>query len=85
MRMEDHAHSLKLEIRHNADPPVPGMGSAIFFHIRRGPDRSTAGCTTMKQEDLVALIGWLDPQAAPHLVLLPQAEYRELGEQWRLP
>ena len=68
MKMGDQAHSLKLEIRHNADPPRPGMGSAIFFHIRRGPERRTAGCTTMKREDLEALIRWLDPEAAPHLV-----------------
>ena len=85
MRSGDHAHSLKLEIRHNADPPQPGMGSAIFFHIRRGPDRSTAGCTTMKEEDLVALVRWLDPRALPHLVLLPRADYQALKAAWGLP
>lgn len=85
MKMGDQAHSLKLEIRHNADPPRPGMGSAIFFHIRRGPERRTAGCTTMKREDLEALIRWLDPEAAPHLVLLPRSDYLALRTPWRLP
>ena len=37
MRHSDFAYRWLVEIRHNSDPPVPGAGSAIFFHIRRGP------------------------------------------------
>ena len=85
MRMNDEAHSLKLEIRHNADPPVPGFGSAIFFHIRRGVDRPTAGCTTMREEDLRKLIAWINPKLKPHLVHLPQAEYARRRIEWGLP
>ena len=85
MRMDDHAHSLKLEIRHNADPPVPGFGSAIFFHIRRGPDRRTAGCTTMAEADLVELVRWLDPRALPHVVQMPRAEYLRHRKEWGMP
>ena len=44
MRLNDPPHRWLIEIRHNADPPVPGAGSAIFFHIQRGPNRSSAGC-----------------------------------------
>jgi L,D-peptidoglycan transpeptidase YkuD (ErfK/YbiS/YcfS/YnhG family) len=47
MRHNDFAYRWLVEIRHNADPPLPGAGSAIFFHIRRGTQRPTAGCTTM--------------------------------------
>jgi L,D-peptidoglycan transpeptidase YkuD (ErfK/YbiS/YcfS/YnhG family) len=36
MRHGDFAYRWLVEIRHNSDPPVPGAGSAIFFHIRRG-------------------------------------------------
>src|SRR5581483_10128289 len=36
MRHGDFAYRWLVEIRHNSDPPVPGHGSAIFFHIRRG-------------------------------------------------
>jgi len=85
MKMGDHAHSLKLEIRHNTNPAEPGFGSAIFFHIRRGPDRATAGCTTMKEADLVQMIQWLDPKLAPHMVLLPRDEYVRLRGEWKLP
>lgn len=75
MRVGDFAYRWLVEIRHNADPPVAGRGSAIFFHIRRGPRKPSAGCTTMAESDLVTLIKWLRTEANPHYVLLPQAEY----------
>ena len=59
MRSGDFAYHWLIEIRHNSDPPVPGEGSAIFFHIRRGVSRATAGCTTMAEENLVRVIQWL--------------------------
>jgi len=44
MSLGDFAYRCWLiEIRHNSDPPVPGAGSAIFFHIRRGVNRPTTG------------------------------------------
>ena len=85
MRLGDFAYEWKIEIRHNSDPPVPGDGSAIFFHIRRGPDRPTAGCTTMAKPQLIAMIQWLRSEAAPHFVVLPKAEYGKLQRSWKLP
>lgn len=85
MRQGDFAYRWLVEIRHNADPPVPGLGSAIFFHIRRGAQRPTAGCTTMAEENLVALIRWLRADAKPHYALLPRAEYAAKARAWGLP
>ncbi len=85
MRHGDFAYEWLLEVRHNSAPPVPGAGSVIFFHIRRGPDRATNGCTTMKKSDLVKIIPWLQPAGRPHYILLPQAEYRRLAPHWQLP
>jgi len=85
MRHNDFAYRWLIEIRHNADPPVPGYGSAIFFHIRRGPDRPSAGCTTMAQPDLVELIHWLCPSANPEYVCLPKLEYLARWKEWDLP
>lgn len=85
MKQNDPAHRWKIEIRHNSDPPRPGMGSAIFFHIWRGPNRHSAGCTTMPQPELLSLIRWLRADAQPHYVLLPAAEYRRLWKDWKLP
>ena len=85
MRHGDFAYEWLLEIRHNADPPVPGAGSVIFFHIRRGPDRATSGCTSMRKSDLVKIIQWLRPAGNPHYVVLPQSEYKRLKTYWQLP
>jgi L,D-peptidoglycan transpeptidase YkuD (ErfK/YbiS/YcfS/YnhG family) len=84
MKQNDPAFRWRVEIRHNADPPVRGAGSAIFFHIRRG-DRLTAGCTTMDEAALATMLRWLRTDAKPHYVLLPWAEYQRLAESWGLP
>ena len=85
MRLGDFAYVWMLEIRHNQNPASPGHGSAIFFHVRRGPTKPSAGCTTMAQPNLERLIRWLDPKASPHYVLLPEADYAQLRGPWGLP
>ena len=85
MRLGDDAYKWMLEIRHNPPPAAPGYGSAIFFHVRRGPTKPSAGCTTMAQDNLEAIIRWLDPTASPHYVLLPRADYLGLRQAWNLP
>ena len=85
MRHGDFAYRWLVEIRHNSDPPVPNGGSAIFFHIRRGPQRPSAGCTTMAEGDLVAMIRWLRAAERPHYALLPRAEYLAKWKAWGLP
>jgi L,D-peptidoglycan transpeptidase YkuD (ErfK/YbiS/YcfS/YnhG family) len=85
MRRGDFAYRWLVEIRHNADPPVPGYGSAIFFHIRRGPLRPSAGCTTMAESALVQLIRWLRVDAHPRYVCLPKLEYLARWNLWGLP
>ena len=85
MRHGDPAFRWLIEVRHNADPPVPGAGSAIFIHTRRGPDRKTAGCTAMTSTDLVRVMRWLKADRKPQYALLPRAEYEERKKAWGLP
>jgi L,D-peptidoglycan transpeptidase YkuD (ErfK/YbiS/YcfS/YnhG family) len=85
MRHHDFAYRWLVEIRHNSDPPVPGLGSAIFFHIRRGVSRPTAGCTTMAENDLVRVIRWLRAARNPCFALLPFPEYDLKWHPWNLP
>ena len=85
MRHGDFAYRWLVEIRHNSDPPIAGAGSAIFFHIRRGPQRPSAGCTTMAEENLLTLIRWLRADKRPHYALLPREEYLAKWEEWGLP
>jgi L,D-peptidoglycan transpeptidase YkuD (ErfK/YbiS/YcfS/YnhG family) len=85
MRSGDFAYHWLIDVRHNSDPPVPGLGSAIFFHIRRGVNRPTAGCTTMAQEELLRVIRWLRAPRKPCYALLPAAEYESKWSAWNLP
>jgi L,D-peptidoglycan transpeptidase YkuD (ErfK/YbiS/YcfS/YnhG family) len=85
MRSGDFAYHWLIEIRHNSDPPIPGAGSAIFFHIRRGINHPTTGCTSMAKPNLVRIITWLRAPRRPCYALLPAAEYRKKWQAWDLP
>jgi L,D-peptidoglycan transpeptidase YkuD (ErfK/YbiS/YcfS/YnhG family) len=85
MRSGDFAYHWLVEIRHNSDPPVPGAGSAIFFHIRRGVNRATTGCTTMAEPELVKMITWFRAARHPCYVLLSADEYEKKWRGWDLP
>ncbi|HET7237893.1 MAG TPA: L,D-transpeptidase family protein [Terrimicrobiaceae bacterium] len=85
MRLNDPPHRWLIEIRHNADPPVPNAGSAIFFHIQRGPNRSSAGCTVMTEASIRQIIKWLRKEKNPYYVLLPRDEYLQRWKAWGLP
>lgn len=85
MRLNDYAHHWMIEIRHNADPPVVGLGSAIFFHIWRGENVSSSGCTVLSRENILRIIRWLRADKHPHYLLLPRAEYERYWKSWNLP
>ena len=87
MRQGDYAHALKLFIGHNAPPKAkPGYGSSIFFHIwREGGRKPTAGCTTMQEQNLKAMVSHIDPRKHPRYVVLPKPEYESVKKHWMLP
>ena len=49
-------------IDYNAQPVVPGLGSAIFVHVAVG---ATAGCVSLPEARLLQLLRWLRPSARP--------------------
>ena len=53
-------------VRYNTDDIVPGKGSAIFLHCGARP---TAGCISMKEEDLLRILRWLDPGKNPDILI----------------
>lgn len=85
MLTPDGAYRFGIVIAHNSSPTVACDGSCVFMHIWAGPGIGTAGCTAMKLGDIETLFTWLDAQANPMLVQLPQAEYRRLQKAWHLP
>jgi L,D-peptidoglycan transpeptidase YkuD (ErfK/YbiS/YcfS/YnhG family) len=52
-------------------PANPPRGSGIFLHVFGSG--ATAGCVALSESDLVRVLRWLDPAAAPRIVLAPRS------------
>ena len=60
---EDHVYDICVVLGHNDDPPVPGAGSAIFFHLAHADYRPTAGCIAVSEADMRAILAPCRPGA----------------------
>lgn len=85
MRMKSDVYKYGIFVDYNTKPAEPGMGSCIFMHIWSGNNKPTAGCTAMKESDILRLIDFLDKKKNPILVQLPQSEYDKLKSVYKLP
>ncbi|WP_240620279.1 L,D-transpeptidase family protein [Peribacillus acanthi] len=56
-------------IRYNDQPIVKGKGSAIFFHVWKGPTSYTAGCVAVSEKHTVNILRWLDENKKPIIVI----------------
>jgi len=72
MKREDNLYQYGLVIAHNTQAKKQA-GSCIFFHIRKSKDAPTAGCSAMKEEELLTLLKWLDPTKKPQVVQIPRS------------
>lgn len=61
---DDHAYDIILILGHNLNPPVPGAGSAIFWHVAQPDFRPTEGCIALERDTLAALLPRLEPGMA---------------------
>ncbi|MDA1097552.1 MAG: L,D-transpeptidase family protein [Proteobacteria bacterium] len=52
----DGLYDLVVITGHNADPVVPGRGSAIFIHLAGRDYSPTEGCVALAQGDLLAIL-----------------------------
>ena len=84
MRREDNLYKWGVFIHHNT-PAKPSAGSCIFFHLWRGADKPTAGCTAMTEENILVLMKWLDPEKHPLLVQLTANQYQIFKKNYPLP
>ena len=64
MWRDDDVYDIVVELGHNDDPPVPGLGSAIFLHLARENYRSTEGCIALSETDLRAMLKLAGKDAA---------------------
>lgn len=61
MWRDDGLYDLVCVLGHNDDPPVAGLGSAIFLHLARQDFAPTEGCVALNRPDLVALLALAAP------------------------
>ena len=53
---EDGLYDLVVPLGYNDDPPVPGLGSAIFLHCARPDYDPTEGCVAIARSDLLTVL-----------------------------
>lgn len=56
MWRDDHAYDLCVILGWNLDRPVPGRGSAIFFHLAKEDYSPTEGCIAVSQADMLTIL-----------------------------
>lgn len=78
-------YDLGLFVAHNSYPVKRGDGSCIFLHVWKDATTGTSGCTAMKRDDLLEILGWADPAKNPYLVQLTAADHRKYQKAWNLP
>jgi L,D-peptidoglycan transpeptidase YkuD (ErfK/YbiS/YcfS/YnhG family) len=84
MLRNDVLYKWGIVVDHNARA-IPGAGSCIFLHIWKDSATATAGCTAMREKDLVTLLRWLDPKRRPVLIQMPRAEYARFRPKYKFP
>ena len=60
---KDNVYDIIVELGHNDDPPVPGLGSAIFLHVAKADYAPTEGCIALSEIDLRSALALAGPGA----------------------
>jgi len=58
---QDDLYDLMVPLGYNDDPVVPGLGSAIFFHVARPGYLPTAGCVAVAKADFLEILKTVKP------------------------
>lgn len=60
---EDHVYDLIVELDHNDHPIIPGLGSAVFFHLAHEDYRPTEGCVAVALEHMRAVLAAMSTES----------------------
>ena len=73
MKLKNRLYKYGMTVNHNREQ-VKMAGSCIFIHIRSGNGKGTAGCTAMKERDIIEILKWIKEKKRPLLLQLPRDE-----------
>ena len=57
----DDLYDIVVVLGHNDDPPVAGLGSAIFLHLQRPDLGPTDGCVALSKADMLTFLAQARP------------------------
>ncbi len=77
MRRDDNQYELGVVVEHNKNG-MKGSGSCIFMHVSKSKDASTAGCTSMRLDEIKKIAFWLDESKNPILIQIPKSSAKEI-------
>jgi L,D-peptidoglycan transpeptidase YkuD (ErfK/YbiS/YcfS/YnhG family) len=61
MWRDDSLYDIVVELGYNDAPPVVGLGSAIFLHLREAHTLDTAGCVAVTRDDMLVILAEARP------------------------
>lgn len=65
LHRDDMLYDIIIVLDHNMSPPVPGLGSAIFFHLwnedKPASERATEGCVAISRDAMMKVLPMLEP------------------------
>lgn len=85
LRMPTDHYKYLVVLGYNRGPVRPGAGSCIFLHVAPSPQTPTAGCTALREPELLTLLRWLSPTKHPLLLQLPRQALPATVSAWHLP
>jgi len=77
MKRDDLQYELGVVVKHNPHA-ISQKGSCIFLHVQKEKDLGTAGCTSMKLDDLKKVVKWLDKSKNPILIQISKSSSKEI-------
>ncbi|GGG00820.1 L,D-transpeptidase family protein [Paenibacillus abyssi] len=69
-RLYQPLYKYAIVIGYNERPIKKGKGSAIFIHLWRSPEKPTAGCVAMSEQNLLTLLKALDKSKSPRIAIV---------------
>jgi D-alanyl-D-alanine dipeptidase len=73
MKLRNNLYKYGITVNHNRNQ-IAQAGSCIFIHIKNKSGKGTAGCTAMREDEIVSVLKWLKGEEKPLLLQLPKVE-----------